>query len=628
MSKISKSNNELKKVIEKIEHYSDKDYEKIGLKCGLEIHQQLNTRKLFCNCPTDADDSYDFEVRRHLNMSLSETNEKDKAAEYETKKDKTFIYRGNSKTVCLVELDEEPPHEINEDAFKIAIQACKLFHMKIIDEVQVMRKIVLDGSNTTGFQRTMLVGLNGEIKGTAIDTLCLEEDASKIIEQKDNETIYHLNRLGIPLIEVATDASIHSPKQAQEVARGIGLTLRSLNVKRGLGTIRQDVNVSIKEGNRVEIKGVQDLRSIPEVIKYEILRQKRLLELKEKVKDKINDNFKLNPVELTSIMKKSNSKIVKAILNNKNNIFMGSKIDGFKGILGFELQPNKRFGTELAGQIKRIGLKGLFHSDELNGEKYGINSEIINKIKSKLEVKSNDGFIVIGGSREQLNLAFEILESRIIDAKNGVPKEVRKANPDFTTSFLRPMPGASRMYPETDVPPKNTKAYLNIEVPESILNKIEKLKEKGLNEKEAEIIAKELPFFDEILSEFSDVKFTKLTANLMTLAKHKIHEKEIVRRIIKEFSEKNLSEDVKEDIIRKIESINQKDIHEKISELNKIFEGVSIKSIDEIKNEIDKEIMQYKNQGMNKGKIISLIMNKYKSQTNPRELIEYIKEKA
>ena len=256
------------------------DYEKLKLKCGLEIHQQLDTKKLFCDCPSVLrKDEPDFLVERKLHAIAGESGEIDIAAKYEAEKEKSFIYQGYD-TTCLVELDEEPPHEINKEALKIALQVALLLNCKIISLTQIMRKTVIDGSNTSGFQRTVLIARNGYVETSSgkveIESICLEEDAARRIGEEEDKIIFRLDRLGIPLVEIATAPNIKTPEQAKEVALHLGDILRSCKVKRGIGTIRQDVNISIRDENRVELKGVQDMKIFLKTINNEILRQKKL----------------------------------------------------------------------------------------------------------------------------------------------------------------------------------------------------------------------------------------------------------------------------------------------------------------------------------------------------------------
>ena len=266
---------------------SELDYNKLGLKVGLEIHQQLNTEKLFCSCPSVLrQDNPDFIVKRRLHAVAGETGEIDAAVAHQVSLKKEFVYEGY-KTTCLVEIDEEPPHQINSEALKIALQLSVLLNMKIFSIVQIMRKTVADGSNTSGFQRTVQIARDGFIETkygkVGIDSICLEEDSARILGSTEKQVFYRLDRLGIPLVEIATAPDIKNPEQAKEVALQIGKILRSCNVRRGLGTIRQDVNVSVKKGARVELKGVQKPELIEKSIEAEAKRQLKLIDEKKKI---------------------------------------------------------------------------------------------------------------------------------------------------------------------------------------------------------------------------------------------------------------------------------------------------------------------------------------------------------
>lgn len=270
-------------------HNEHLDYHHLGLKMGLEIHQQLEGKKLFCNCPTQIRrDKPHFEVRRRLRISAGETGAVDIAAEHEQKKQKYFLYQGYNDTTCLLELDEQPPRDVNSNSLRIAIQVATLLNCKIVDVIQFMRKTVIDGSNTSGFQRTALIGAGGYImvnhKKIGIATVCLEEDACQAIERDKERDVYNLSRLGIPLIEIATMPDIHAPDECREAALKIGMILRSVDgLKRGIGSIRQDVNISIAGGARTEVKGFQEVQSIPHVVMYEIKRQSESLKKGETI---------------------------------------------------------------------------------------------------------------------------------------------------------------------------------------------------------------------------------------------------------------------------------------------------------------------------------------------------------
>ncbi len=269
------------------------DYKSVGLKCGLEIHQQLDTHKLFCNCKSILrSEEPDFIIKRKLHAVAGESGEVDIAARHEAEQEREFIYQGYD-TTCLVELDEEPPHEINREALKIVLQISLLLNAKIFPLTQIMRKTVIDGSNTSGFQRTVLIARDGYIETESgrvrIESICLEEDSARIVGKKDGEAIYRLDRLGIPLVEIATAPDITTPEQAKEVALHIGEILRSCKVRRGIGTIRQDVNVSVKRGARTEIKGFQNPAMMIQTINSEIKRQLDLIEDNKKVEESVRN---------------------------------------------------------------------------------------------------------------------------------------------------------------------------------------------------------------------------------------------------------------------------------------------------------------------------------------------------
>ncbi|RME31843.1 Glu-tRNA(Gln) amidotransferase GatDE subunit E [Candidatus Woesearchaeota archaeon] len=425
-----------------------------GLRCGLEIHQQLNTGKLFCRCPTTISDGKpDFVFSRTLRALAGETGQVDRAAQHEASKAKRFTYHSYAENCCLVEMDEEPPHPMNEQALLAALQTARLLDAHILDEISVMRKTVIDGSNTSGFQRTALIALGGELREEAvrIQTICLEEDAAKIVSRREHEDVYNLSRLGIPLIEIATEPDITSPEQAQRAAAELGMLLRSTGAcKRGLGTIRQDVNISVTGGARVEIKGAQDLKLIPTIIENEMARQTALIAIAEELGARA-PILPPPPKNVSAQFAQTRCAFIKRGLA-RGAALIGLALPGFAGLLGRELAPGHRLGTELAGYAKSFGFGGLIHSDE-DLKKYAFTAEEVAATKKVLGVKRHDAFLLFLGEPERINdlLAFLLLP-RIERLRHGVPQEVRKAEANGTSTFLRPMPGAARMYPETDIP--------------------------------------------------------------------------------------------------------------------------------------------------------------------------------
>ena len=433
--------------------------DEIGLKVGLEIHQQLDTgKKLFCNCRSVEDDEYTDRFSRKLRATKSELGKIDPAALFEDTKSKTIVYYANPNSSCLVEKDEEPPHDLDHDAKDTALLIGSALDSNIFSEIHVMRKTVVDGSNTSGFQRTMLIAQGGHVevegKQVGVQSICLEEDAAKIIKDEDNKRFFSLDRLGVPLVEIALEPVSDSPKTVRNIALSLGRLLRvTKRVARGIGTIRQDVNISIDGGGIIEVKGVQQLDQLEKIIEFEATRQHGLKIISDKIKekeialeaiDKISDVF---PV--TELLKDCNSKIIKDSLQNKNQI-KAIRMKKFEGLIGFEPYPDIRLGKEIGQLVRFFGIGGVFHSDELPN--YGIDDSDIYKIRNLLTLDENDAFLIIAGKIPSLDFAVESIINRINDARNGPPAETRAATSTGETVFLRPRPGASRMYPETDIP--------------------------------------------------------------------------------------------------------------------------------------------------------------------------------
>ncbi|MBC7219803.1 MAG: Glu-tRNA(Gln) amidotransferase subunit GatE, partial [Hadesarchaea archaeon] len=380
------------------------DYDKIGLRVGFEIHQELNTHKLFCSCPSQLrDDDPGFQVRRRLRPTQSELGEVDRAALAEALKGKAFSYQVYPDSICLVELDEEPPHPVNEEALDIALEVALLLKANPVDEVHVMRKIVIDGSNTCGFQRTMLVATDGSLevdgKRISIPTICLEEDAARKVGENAEVVEYRLDRLGIPLIEIATGPDFSDPQTPARAALYIGQLLRATGkVRRGIGTIRQDINISIAAGARQEIKGVQELGLISTVIEREVQRQLALLEIREELRRRGSMNVEKEIVDVTEVFSKTGSKLIQRSLAAGGSV-LAVKLGKFAGILGRELQPGRRFGTELSDRAKTYGkVGGLFHTDELPN--YGITTEEVSRVRQALGAGEMDAVVLIADVRE------------------------------------------------------------------------------------------------------------------------------------------------------------------------------------------------------------------------------------
>jgi glutamyl-tRNA(Gln) amidotransferase subunit E len=435
---------------------------------GLEIHQQLASQgKLFCECNNKGTEHPTLAFTRRLRPAHSELGVYDPAALFEATKMKSIRYHSHPSTSCLVEADEEPPHSVDRESLDTALILAMALHSNVVDEIHVMRKIVIDGSNTTGFQRTMLIATGGylEIEGNktlGVQSVCLEEDAARLLSDDNITREYSLDRLGTPLVEVALEPMRGTAQEVLQVAATLGRLLRaSKRVERGIGTIRQDINVSVNGGAVVEIKGIQQLDQLIKVIEFETTRQLGLIRIaaeltqrrisytKEHNKEEIQEFI---VVDATDILRRSSSKAVIRVLEREGPQFMAIKAEGFDGILGFEPYVGVRLGRQLAEIVRFYGLGGIFHSDELPN--YGITEFEVASIKERLNlVNGRDAFILIGGDSDRVQFAVDAILQRMKQAQQGVVPETRAAALDGKTIFMRPRPGSSRMYPETDVLP-------------------------------------------------------------------------------------------------------------------------------------------------------------------------------
>lgn len=433
------------------------DYKQVGLACGLEIHQQLNTSKLFCSCPTKLikedlqPDNIFVRKLKNINTSVQEQTIKE-----QLHKNLIYKYYFYNKCNCLIESDSQPPKDINQEALKIGVVISKLTNSVLVDKAYVMRKHVLDGSNVSGFQRSVLISSDGyldfDFGRVRIDKLFLEEDAARILSKDSEQAVYSLDRLGFPLIELVVWHDMHTPQQVKQVALFLGQLFRSTGkIKRGLGSIRQDINISIRHGARVEIKGCQDLDLIPMIIDHEILRQQSLIEIKNLLFTKEIKKFKLTPINITSFFKHTSSKIFASSLKNNKEVFFFHLPD-FRGFLGKNIQPNKRLGGEISNYLKvKTTLNGLFHLDELPNTH--ISQEQLNLITSSQNLKKNDSFILVISDAHEIQDVKNVIENRLNDLFKGVLEETRMVTQDGNTEYQRPLSSHLRMYPETDLLP-------------------------------------------------------------------------------------------------------------------------------------------------------------------------------
>jgi glutamyl-tRNA(Gln) amidotransferase subunit E len=432
--------------------------ENIGLKVGLEIHQQLFTnKKLFCSCTPLESDEYTIKFQRKLRAVKSELGEYDPAVLFEISKSKTIVYYANSDSSCLVEQDEEPPHKLDDDAKNLVLVIASALGSNIFSEIYPMRKTVIDGSNTTGFQRTMLVSQGGHIdvdgEKIGVQSICLEEDAAKLLGDKEDVREYSLDRLGVPLIEIALEPVEGDSKKIRKIALSLGRLLRSTKkVTRGIGSIRQDVNVSVKDGGGVvEVKGVQQLDQLEKVVEFEAKRQHGLVKIAEKLQDSNFSTISKNTdvFDITNDFKNCKSKIIQKSLRD-NSIIKAIRIKNFAGMFSYSPYEGIRLGKEIGQLVKFYGIGGVFHSDELPN--YGIEESDVSIVKKILEIHGTDSFLIIASPLVKIDFVIDSIIKRIIQAKEGVPAETRLATQTGETVYLRPRPGASRMYPETDIP--------------------------------------------------------------------------------------------------------------------------------------------------------------------------------
>ena len=484
-----------------------------GLKVGLELHCQLKTaHKLFCQCPAKLS-LKDPEKRllRRLRPTQSELGEVDPAALFEFQRGRIICYEAERESTCLVEADEEPPHALNGEALETALIISLMMEAKPVDEVHVMRKVVIDGSNTTGFQRTAAIALNGKlnIAGKEIPILhvSLEEDAARKTGESGLTVNYRIDRLGIPLVEVATGPVIFSPEEAEKVAYGIGRVLKATGrVQRGLGTLRQDLNVSVKSGALIEIKGVQRLDLISKVVSLEFQRQQALLAIAGELKKRgVKPEELGEPVNVTEVFKDTKCKVIRNALR-EGGVVLAVKLPGFHGLLGRELIPGVRLGTEMSWRAMFYGgVGGIFHTDELPG--YGVSEDETRLLSKVLSLNELDAAVLVADQPLKARDALHAVLERAREALNGVPEETRAAQEDGTTRYMRPRPGSARMYPETDIPPiviaeeeiQALKAILP-EKPEKVTARL--MEKYGLNRKLSEQLLDSdyMPLFEEVAS--------------------------------------------------------------------------------------------------------------------------------
>jgi glutamyl-tRNA(Gln) amidotransferase subunit E len=438
-------------------------YARLGFKCGLEVHQQLKTaKKLFCHCPAgryhDHAD-FDAEIVRHMRPTLSELGEYDGTALMEFKTRKNVIYRIKNETTCTYEIDDTPPFLLNPQAVEIAMEIALLLKTNIVGEFHITRKQYLDGSIPTGFQRTGILGIEGEIplsqKKVGIIQLSIEEDSCREISDIGHTRIYSTDRLGMPLIETVTYPDMKTPDEAAEAAQYIRFLARSTGkVRTGIGAAREDVNVSITGGTRVEIKGVSHIAWIPELVHNEAFRQKALLEIKKELARRFGDWDGWAPAHLYADAKILPADFPQAKeIQEKKLRLLAVNLPGFKGILSFFTQPGKMFADELSDRLKVIAClekPNLVHSEQLEPV---LGEEAFAGLRKLLKAADADAQLLFWAAEADVKTALETIAERCRLAGAGVPNETRKALADGRTIFERVLPGPDRMYPDTDSAP-------------------------------------------------------------------------------------------------------------------------------------------------------------------------------
>ncbi len=626
------------------------DYSKIGLKVGLEIHQQLNTQaKLFCSCsPELFKGEPEITFLRRLRPTQSELGQIDPAAFFEFQKGIRILYEADRNTSCLVEMDEEPPHPLNMDAIKVVLTAALMMNMKPVDEVHVMRKTVIDGSNTTGFQRTCIIASEGWIKlGEKIipmQAASLEEDAARRTGTYDNgKTIrYRIDRLGIPLIEVATAPVIYSPKEAQEVAFAIGRILRDTGrVIRGLGTIRQDLNVSLPNGALIEIKGVQKLELISKVVEYEVQRQLELIQVREDLRSRGIDetDLKENFIDVSKVFNQTKCKVIRKALDKGYKV-LAAKLPKFGGILKRELMPGFRVGSELSDRAKfwgRVG--GIFHTDEMPS--YGITSEEVEALQKASNANAEDAVVFVADIEENNRDSLRAVLERARELLAGVPAETRTAKSDGTTRYMRPRPGAARMYPETDIPPLViTNAIVNrirLNLPEASEKKFARLmKEYDLNKKLArQIINSEFGDFFEIIVKQSGVTATTvavfLTETLKALKRDGILVERVsidkLKEIFKAVALGKLTKEAIMDVFVWLSKNESSNLQNAVDAL-----GLKMVSKAELTKLVDRVIAENKESIIQKGQktygiLMNIVMKEVRGKADPKVVTALLRER-
>lgn len=484
------------------EEMTPEDFEKIGFKSGLEVHQQLKTpTKLFCRCPAGHySEQYNAEILRHMRPTLSELGEYDGTALMEFKTKKEIIYRINYDTVCTYEMDDTPPFMMSSDALDIAIEISMLYGANIVDEVHIARKQYLDGSIPTGFQRTAIVSVGGAIKYKDryinLIQMSIEEDSCREVSDIGHRRVYITDRLGMPLIETVTYPEMKTPQEVAEVNKILSRIVKSTGkVRTGIGAARQDVNVSVHGGTRVEIKGVPRIEKIPILTYNEAMRQWNLLKLRQELHNRgiTPETFSARYECVTRILKKTRYQPIKDAIDRGWKVKC-VVLKGFKGLLRWQTQTDTYFSREISDRVRVIAclttLPNIVHSDSMSEQ---ISSSEWTLLRKHMNATDNDTLVLVWGDDQDSETGAKEIIIRAHEATIGIPSETRQAHYDGTNGFERILPGPERMYPDTDLPPiridQERFDRIKSNLPKSFWDRIIELKELGFSEKNAEKIA-------------------------------------------------------------------------------------------------------------------------------------------
>lgn len=620
---------------------TEDDYKKVGFKSGLEIHQQLLTeKKLFCRCPAGKyTRDFDAEILRHMRPTLSEMGVYDGTALMEFKTKKNIIYHIKRETVCTYEMDDTPPFLINEEALDIAIGIGMLYNCNIVDELHIARKQYLDGSIPTGFQRTAIYALDGWIpykdRKVKIVQMSIEEDSCREVSDIGHDRVYLTDRLGMPLIETVTEPAMHTPQEVAEVAWQCSKLVRSTHkVRRGMGAAREDVNLSVEGGTRVEIKGVPQITMIPILTYNEAMRQWNLLRLREELKKRgiTSVTFNAESYDITKLLKKVHYAPLKSAADSGMKIH-SVVLKGFKDLLHWQTQTDTYFSKEISDRVRVIAcltnIPNLIHSDSKSDT---ITSSDWLKVKKFTNATDNDTMVIVWGSEDDVKTAVNEIIIRTKEATIGIPSETRQALSDGTNGFERILPGADRMYPDTDLPPKKiTKERLdNIKkwLPEQFWKRIEWYNKLGIPKDTIEELS--VSKYAEVFKKaVNDWKVNPTTAAVFLIQYPKRLKKygcaielldaSIMGSILKSFAENKVPKDTLLFTLRTVAELG-------VFTEEVIFNPASKKEIEEIiklaKNDYDK--MNIFNPEKKNKLLMGMIMKKLRGRVSAKEVADKV----